>query len=106
MDPVRRPYESRTGSARESPVFLYPTGPVRGLQECRMATVYARKRIDIICKNPARASYVAVKFLRALHSALRTIKRTGAKIVRGSRLDVTDAWGNTRATSYICVQFV
>ena len=86
MDPVRRSYGSRTGSARESPVlFSYPTGPVRGLQGCRLATVYARKRIDTtrICKNPAGASYVAVQFPRALHSALRPMKRTGAKIRAG-----------------------
>ena len=32
-----------------------------------------------------------VKFLRALHSALRTRNRTGDKIVRGPWLDVTEA---------------
>ena len=43
-------------------VFSYPTGPVRDPQGCRTAPLRTRKGIDttIICKNPARASHLAV----------------------------------------------
>ena len=67
MDPVRCPYGRRTGPARESQMFFISygilTGPVRDPQGCRTAPLRARKGIDttIICKNPARASYVAVR---------------------------------------------
>ena len=58
--PVRCPYGSRTGPARESSMFFISngtrTGPVRDPQGCR-------KGIDttIIGQNPARASYLALR---------------------------------------------
>ena len=67
MDPVQCPYGRLTGPARESQMFFISygirTGPVRDPQECRTAPLWARKGIDktIICKNPARALYVAVQ---------------------------------------------
>ena len=66
-DPVRCPYGRRTGPARESQMFFISygirTGPMRDPQGCRTAPLRVRKGIDttIICKNPARASYVAVR---------------------------------------------
>ena len=43
--------------------FSYPTGPVRGPQGCRTPPLRTRKGIDTtrIGKNPARASYFAVR---------------------------------------------
>ena len=67
MDPVRCPYGRRTGPVRESQMFFISygirTGPVRDPQWCRTAPLWARKGIDttITCKNPARASYVALR---------------------------------------------
>ena len=67
MDPVRCPYGRHTGPARESQRFFISygirTGPVRDPQGCRTALLRARKGIDttIICKNPAWASYVAIR---------------------------------------------
>ena len=48
-------------------VFSYPTGPVRDPQGCCTTPLRTRKGIDttIICKNPARASHLAV---RAVHN--------------------------------------
>ena len=62
MDPVRYPYGRRTGPARESQMFYISYGIRAGPQGCRTALLRACKGIDttIICKNPARASYVAV----------------------------------------------
>ena len=65
--PVRCPYGRRTGPARESQRLFISygirTGPVWDLQGCRTALLRARKGIDttIIYKNPARASYVAIR---------------------------------------------
>ena len=56
-----------TGPARESSMFFISygarTGPVRNPQWCRTAPLRARKGIDTttIGKNPARASYLAVR---------------------------------------------
>ena len=67
MDPVRCAYGRRAGPARESQMFFISygirTGPVRDPQGCLTAPLRARKGIDttIICKNPARASYVTVR---------------------------------------------
>ena len=67
MDPVRCLYGRRTSPARESQMFFISygirTGPVRDPRGCRTAPLRARKGIDttIICKNPARASYAAVR---------------------------------------------
>ena len=63
------PYDfTRTGPVRESSMFFicYGTctgGPVRDPQRCRTAPLRARKGIDTtrIGKNPARASYFAVR---------------------------------------------
>ena len=61
------PHGPRAVPVRESQMFFTPygirTGPVRNPQGCRAAPLRARKGIDttIICKNPTRASYVAVR---------------------------------------------
>ena len=58
---------ARSGPARESQMIFISygvrTGPVRDPQGCRTAPLRTRKGIDttIICKNPARASYVVVR---------------------------------------------
>ena len=65
--PVRCPYGHRTGPARESSMFFISygtrTGPVRDPQGCRTAPLRTRKGIGTtkIDKNPARASYLAVR---------------------------------------------
>ena len=58
---------ARTGLARESSMFFIShgtrTGPVRDPQGCRTAPLRARKGVNTttIGKNPARASYLAVR---------------------------------------------
>ena len=65
--PVRCPCGHRTGPARESSMFFISygtrTGPVRDPQGRRTIPLRTRKGIDIarIEKNPARASYLAVR---------------------------------------------
>ena len=64
--PVRCPYGHRTGPARGSMFFISyrtRTGPVRDPQGCRTTPLWTRKGIDttIIGKNPAWASYLAVR---------------------------------------------
>ena len=61
MDPVRCPYGNLRCSSH--PTYGIRTGPVRNPQGCRAAPLRARKGIDttLICKNPTRASYVAVR---------------------------------------------
>ena len=61
------PCGHRTGPVRESSMFFISygtrTGPVRDPQGCRTAPLRTRKGIDTtrIGKNPARASYFAVR---------------------------------------------
>ena len=65
--PLAMPTRHRTGPARESSMlFIFygtHTRPVRDPQGCRTAPLRTRKGIDttIIGKNPARASYLAVR---------------------------------------------
>ena len=95
---LRAPYgqakflRHRTGPTRESSMFFISyrtrTRPVRDPQGCRTALLRTRKGIDttMICQNPARASYLAVRGLygplavpsQAVHGLL-----TISKPVRG-----------------------
>ena len=65
--PRAMPVRSSYGPARESSMFFISygtrTGPVRDPQGCRAAPLRTRKGIDttVIDKNPARASYLAVR---------------------------------------------
>ena len=81
--PVRGPYDDHTGTAR---------GPWVVLRIIRSnhkgAAVSSRTGPLAWCDHE---NNTGVKFLRALHSALRARNLTGAKIVRGQWLDVTEA---------------
>ena len=67
QDSTGTPCGHRTGPARESSMFFISygtrTGPVRDPQGCRTAPLWTCKGIDttIIGKNPAQASYLAVR---------------------------------------------
>ena len=92
VPPVRCPYGHRTGPARESSMFFISywtsTGLVRDPQGCRTEPLRTHKEIDTtrIGKNPARASYLAIRGLygpltvpaRAVHGLI-----TISKPVRG-----------------------
>ena len=96
--PVRASYRPRTGISDVFHVLRNPYGPVWDPQGCRTAPLWTHKRIDTtrICKNPARASYSAVRGrmgpLRSLHrlftGCLRAPKLYGARklIMHGLKL--------------------
>ena len=83
------PHGPRAVPVRESQMFFISygihTGPLRDPQGCRTAPLRARKGIDttIICKNPARESYVAVLGLagpvRIVHGCLSSHNPCGAR---------------------------
>ena len=78
-----------TDPARESPMFFISygtrTGPVRDSQWCRTVLLRTRRGIDTtrICKNPARASYVAVRAPCGSARAVRGLFMV-SKSLRGS----------------------
>ena len=83
---MRCPCGHRTGPARESSMFFVSygthTGPVHDLQGCLTASLWIRKGIDttIIGKNPAQASYLAVRGpYRLFTGCLQSLKLYGAR---------------------------
>ena len=66
--PVQASYGPRTGIFNVFHILRDPYGPVRDPQGCRTAPLRTRKGIDTtrIGKNPARASYFAVRFPHGL----------------------------------------